>query len=381
MTKNKELELYFHIPFCVQKCLYCDFLSGSRDENAKKAYMEAVLKEIEGRATEYNDYIVTTMFIGGGTPSAIDALCIEKLLKKVEEYFGVAKDAEITIEVNPGTVDYEKLRCYRKAGINRLSIGLQSAKDEELKTLGRIHTFKQFLDTYENAVKAGFTNINVDVMSGLPGQGLSDYMETLKKVVELQPMPTHISVYSLIVEEGTPFAKLEEEGKLSLPDEECEREMYWQTEMLLKQAGYEHYEISNYARQGYSCKHNCGYWKRTDYVGFGIGAASLVDNTRFSNTVSMEEYIASPMDARGELQKLKKEEQMEEFMFLGLRLLGGVSKQEFQECFDVSLEEVYSKVISKNINEGLLEYNDSDFLILTKKGIDISNYVMAQFLF
>lgn len=381
MTKNKELELYFHIPFCVQKCLYCDFLSGSRDENTKKAYMEAMLKEIEGRATEYNDYIVTTMFIGGGTPSVIDALCIEKLLKKVEEYFSVAEDAEITIEVNPGTVDYEKLRCYRKAGINRLSIGLQSAKDEELKTLGRIHTFKQFLDTYENAVKAGFTNINVDVMSSLPGQGLSDYMETLKKVVELQPMPTHISAYSLIVEEGTPFAKLEEEGKLYVPDEECEREMYWQTEMLLKQAGYEHYEISNYARPGFSCKHNCGYWKRTDYVGFGIGAASLVDNTRFSNTVSMEEYIASPMDARGELQKLKKEEQMEEFMFLGLRLLGGVSKQEFQECFDVSLEEVYSKVISKNINEGLLECNDSDFLILTKKGIDISNYVMAQFLF
>ncbi len=381
MTKNRELELYFHIPFCAQKCLYCDFLSGLAKESTKKAYMEAMLKEVEGKAVSYGDYRVSTMFIGGGTPSVVDAFWIEKLLEKAKEAFKVAKEAEITIEINPGTVDYEKLLRYRRAGINRLSIGLQSAKDEELKTLGRIHTFQQFLDTYENAVRAGFTNINVDVMSGLPAQGLSDYMETLQRVLELQPMPAHISAYSLIVEEGTAFGRLEEQGELVLPDEDCEREMYWQTERLLKQKGYEHYEISNYGKPGFFCRHNCGYWKRTDYLGLGIGAASLVKNTRFSNIASLEKYIAEPLAAQGEMQKLTKEAQMEEFMFLGLRMLGGVSKRSFYECFDVALEEVYAKVVQKNINEGLLEERGEDFLALTPKGIDISNYVMAQFLF
>ncbi len=381
MTKNRELELYFHIPFCAQKCLYCDFLSGLAKESTKKAYMEAMLKEVEGKAVSYGDYRVSTMFIGGGTPSVVDAFWIEKLLEKAKEAFKVAKEAEITIEINPGTVDYEKLLRYRRAGINRLSIGLQSAKDEELKTLGRIHTFQQFLDTYENAVRAGFTNINVDVMSGLPAQSLSDYMETLQRVLELQPMPAHISAYSLIVEEGTAFGRLEEQGELVLPDEDCEREMYWQTERLLKQKGYEHYEISNYGKPGFFCRHNCGYWKRTDYLGLGIGAASLVKNTRFSNIASLEKYIAEPLAAQGEMQKLTKEAQMEEFMFLGLRMLGGVSKRSFYECFDVALEEVYAKVVQKNINEGLLEERGEDFLALTPKGIDISNYVMAQFLF
>lgn len=382
----KKLELYFHIPFCVRKCLYCDFLSAPAEEKTRDAYMEALLREMRGRAEAYREYLVDTVFIGGGTPSVVNALWIERLLQAVYQCFSVSEEAEISIEVNPGTVDGEKLSRYLAAGINRLSIGLQSADEEELRRLGRVHTWQDFLKTYRLAVETGFRNINVDIMSALPGQSMDSYCMTLEKVLQLTPQPAHISAYSLIVEEGTVFAELNEKGLLSLPDEECERLMYEETEKTLKRHGYERYEISNYAKKGFACRHNCGYWRRVDYVGFGIGAASLVENKRFQNGRKLADYLADSLGCRKDIQELSVEEQMEEFLFLGLRMTAGVEEKAFQNAFGKTLDEVYGAVIAKNIGDGLLEYREQDAsagrrLALTKKGLDISNYVMAQFLF
>ncbi len=393
-TKNKMLELYIHIPFCVRKCNYCDFLSFPGNRELQEAYMAALFSEIEGRASEYKDYKVVSVFIGGGTPSVVQAKWIVKLLELLKKYYQLEKYAEITIEVNPGTVDAKMLDDYYKAGINRLSIGLQSANDVQLKRLGRIHTFAQFLETYEAARVAGFQNINVDVMSALPGQSLDSYKDTLGQVLSLVPRPEHISAYSLIVEEGTPFAKWEEEGMLDVPDEDIERLMYEETKRILEEAGYSRYEISNYAKKGYECRHNVGYWKRVDYVGFGIGAASLVQENRFCNDNNLQNYLKHPMECRSRLRHLCEKEQMEEFMFLGLRMTAGVSEKEFKNAFGYTLSEVYGTVIAENIQNGLLCYREEVlpelecggetrnlFLALTAKGLDVSNYVMAQFLF
>lgn len=385
MKEQKTLELYFHIPFCVRKCLYCDFLSAPSDDGTKDAYMEALLREVRERAEEYRDYAVDTIFIGGGTPSAVAPVWIEKLMRTVRNSFSVSDTAEVTIEVNPGTVKEDALRMYYSAGINRLSIGLQSANDEELARLGRIHTWAEFQETYTFARKVGFSNVNVDVMSALPGQHMASYLETLEKVLSLMPGPEHISAYSLIVEEGTPFAKMEEAGTLELPDEDEERLMYEQTKTVLGMQGYERYEISNYAKSGFVCRHNCGYWKRTEYVGFGIGAASLVENVRFCNESDLKKYIQNPLSCRCEQQTLSVQEQMEEFMFLGLRMTAGVGKIKFEKIFAQTMDAVYGEVIRKNIADGLLfEYQEKDtgecFIALTEKGLDVSNYVMSQFL-
>jgi len=377
---RKKLELYFHIPFCVRKCLYCDFLSAPGDDATKDAYMNALLTEVKERAAEYSAYEVDTVFIGGGTPSLVAGVWMERLLDTVRERYCLSEQAEITIEVNPGTVDEEKLRSYFGAGINRLSIGLQSAKDEELKTLGRIHTWQDFRKTYELAGKVGFTNINVDVMSALPGQTENSYFATLEAIMTLQPQPKHISAYSLIVEEGTPFYEMEEKGMLALPEEECERRMYQETGIRLAKHGYVRYEISNYAKEGYACRHNCGYWRRTDYVGFGIGAASLVKNCRFRNSEDLKEYLENPLECRCDRQELTREEQMEEFMFLGLRMTEGVSRNEFRQQFGTDLDETYGDVIERNKKDGLLTCPVEDRVTLTEKGMDVSNYVMAQFL-
>ena len=375
----KKLELYFHIPFCVRKCLYCDFLSAPADEATRKAYMESLLWETKESAGLYREYTVDTMFIGGGTPSVVDGIWIERLMQTVFENYRISAEAEITIEVNPGTVDWEKLCGYRAAGINRLSIGLQSAVDAEMVRLGRIHTWQDFQITYELARKAGFTNINVDVMSALPGQTLASYEITLQKLMELTPQPEHVSAYSLIVEEGTPFGELAEQGRLELPDEDGERAMYEITEAVLAKSGFSRYEISNYAKEGYQCRHNLGYWKRTDYVGFGIGAASLVDNVRFQNESCLEDYIRNPLACGCEKQVLTVEEQMEEFLFLGLRMTEGVDGNAFSQQFGKTLEEVYGDIIEKNIEDGLLVLR-GEHLALTQRGMDVSNYVMAQFL-
>ena len=381
---QKELELYVHIPFCVKKCSYCDFLSAPATEQTKEAYMAALFAEIGGRAKDYKDRIVTSIFIGGGTPSLLSGDSIRQLMEHIREEFRLAPDAEITMEVNPGTVTVEKLTAFYGAGINRLSIGMQSAQEQELKILGRIHDFDSFCQVYREAVEAGFTNINVDVMSGLPGQTLTSYKDTLEKALRLEPMPQHISAYSLIVEEGTPFAAMADRGELPLPKEDTERAMYEETIEVLAGYGFHRYEISNYALDGYECRHNVGYWIRRDYLGFGIGAASLIDNVRFQNGRDLNAYLAHPLACREEQQPLTTQEQMEETMFLGLRLIRGVSYPEFARCYGQTLEEVYGEVIARNEADGLLVVREDEtgrHLMLTGRGLDVSNYVMAQFLF
>ncbi|MGN0401384.1 MAG: radical SAM family heme chaperone HemW [Acetatifactor sp.] len=380
-SKKKELELYIHIPFCVKKCLYCDFLSGPAEENRKTAYMEALRTEIEERAEELSTYRVVSVFVGGGTPSVAEAGQLARLLCVVRERYRLAEDAEITVEVNPGTVDREKLAIYRKAGVNRLSIGLQSADDRELAAIGRIHTVEQFEEAYAAAVAAGFDNINVDVMSALPGQSREAYLRTLDYVLKLKPRPAHISAYSLILEEGTPLYEKVRAGEIQPVDEETDRLMYGDTKRILKTAGYERYEISNYAMPGKECRHNCGYWTRRNYAGFGIGAASMLENERFQNSGDMERYLIQPLGCREERKQLTQQEQEEEFMFLGLRLTRGVSTAEFRAEFGRGLEEVYGDVIGKNLKDGLLTWLEGGSrLALTERGLDLANYVMAQFL-
>ena len=377
----RPLEIYIHIPFCVRKCYYCDYLSAPADEKTKDAYMEALYTELTKRAEEFAEYTVVSVFVGGGTPSTVRTKQLVMLLDGLRKYYRMDPDAEITVEVNPGTADKTKLEQYRRAGVNRLSIGLQSGNDGELCRIGRIHNFRQFMDTYEGAVAVGFVNINVDVMSALPGQTLYSYLETLHMLLALKPQPTHISAYSLILEEGTRFWELSQEGKLEFPDEDTDRLMYSETGRVLREAGYERYEISNYAKPGFRCRHNCGYWTRTDYAGFGIGAASLIDNVRFHNGEQLASYLKNPTDCREDRQVLDSREQMEEFMFLGLRLTEGIDVRTFGSMFGRSPEDVYGEIIEKNKRNGLLEYREGgNRLALTERGLDISNYVMAQFL-
>lgn len=379
--REKELELYFHIPFCVRKCLYCDFLSGPGDVGLQAAYMDALRAEVRGRAGELAGYRVISAFIGGGTPSVVAAEQLEALLDTVRACCSLADDPEITVEVNPGTVELEKLKIYRRAGVNRLSIGLQSADDGELAAIGRIHTAGQFLETYAAAAEAGFSNINVDVMSALPGQSRESYRRTLEFVTGLTPKPAHISAYSLILEEGTPLRDRVRSGELETPDEETDRLMYGDTGRILGEAGYRRYEISNYAREGYTCRHNCGYWTRKNYVGFGVGAASLLENVRFRNTDDRERYIKQPCACREEIHALTQSEQMEEFMFLGLRLTEGVSVGEFEAAFGRPLEAVFGAAVEENLKDGLLAYLDGGSrLALTERGLDLANYAMARFL-
>lgn len=385
MPVKKEIELYIHIPFCVRKCKYCDFLSAPAGEDTIRIYMEALCREIREKSKQYQDYEVSTIFIGGGTPTAVEASWIAKLMENIREYYHVKADAEISMEMNPGTVKDTVLQIYKSAGINRLSIGLQSTEDDELQRLGRIHNYQQFLETYQQVRDAGFQNINVDIMSALPGQTLESYKRSLKRVAELVPLPEHISAYSLIIEEGTPFFDAFEAGTLELPEEETEREMYAFTEQFLKEYGYERYEISNYAQRGKECRHNLGYWQRKNYLGFGIGAASLVENVRFQNGSDLEEYCRKPEESVVEYQTLSVQEQIEETMFLGLRKTEGVSAERFEQIFGVTLEKVYGSVIEKHIQAGLLEWKavngmPEKYLALTTRGLDVSNYCLADFL-
>lgn len=381
MIRNRELEIYIHIPFCVRKCAYCDFLSGPQDKGTIEKYVGKLIKEI--KASVIQNHSVISIFLGGGTPSILKASQITRIFDVLRDTFDISEDAEITIEANPGTVTKEKLEAYKQCGINRISFGLQSANNEELKLLGRIHTYEEFMESYELARKCGFDNINVDLISAIPKQTLESWEATLQRVIDLEP--EHISAYSLIVEEGTPFAKVYGEGcpgEQDLPSEEVERAIYYRTETLLLQAGYHRYEISNYAKEGKECRHNLGYWERTDYLGIGLGASSLIDNTRFKNTDDLAFYMEHADNAdeiRENVEKLSVKEQMEEFMFLGLRKMEGVSISEFEKAFGKTMEECYAEQIQRLMQQGLLEQKDSR-LMLTRQGIDVSNYVFAEFL-
>ena len=402
----QELELYLHIPFCIKKCNYCDFLSMPAEEDVRRHYLGCLKEEIMGKAGYFRERRVPTVFFGGGTPSILAGEQMEDLMDAIRKGFSIEPDAEVTIECNPGTLDEGKLCAYRRAGINRLSLGLQSVRKEELSLLGRIHDFDQFLENFRLARRLGFDNINIDLMSALPGQHVQDWEDTLQRVLALEP--EHISAYSLIIEEGTPFyetyqedERRRERGKepYILPGEEEERRMYCLTEQLLGEKGYLRYEISNYAKPGRECRHNIGYWRRTPYLGLGLGSASLVGDVRFSNTRDLQEYQriyqnstvfkdavlsagfgAGCAKALGcQANVLGKQEQMEEFMFLGLRMMEGVSKAGFERAFGVRMETVYGAAIQRLEGQRLLK-QEGGRVCLTREGISVSNYVMSLFL-
>lgn len=439
-TMPRKLSLYIHIPFCKEKCQYCDFLSfGGCGYNEQRQYIDALIKEITTYGTIASDYWIDTIFIGGGTPSYIQGEWIVEVLDAVRNTFCVSEHAEITIEGNPDSLTRENLAVYRRGGINRLSIGLQSANDEMLKVLGRVHNFDQFVAAFNSARQAGFNNINVDIMSGLPGESMESYIRTLAKVVDMQP--EHISAYSLIVEENTPLA-VNEELCAMLPSEELDRQMYARTKMLLQNSGYNRYEISNYAKEGFECRHNLVYWTGGEYLGVGLGASSYMKvfvndewkTIRFHGVENRTEYVGRFLQCEGmredeytglfhamedfeedmysyyyetsqagmqnleeyrgyeesvflefvrdyykDLYICKRKDEMEEMMFLGLRTIKGVSKQDFKNRFGVSMDNVYGTVIAKYMERGLLG-EEEDRLFLTDRGIDVSNIVMADFM-
>lgn len=436
MEHKEELSLYIHIPFCVRKCGYCDFLSAPADEDSRDRYVQALLMEIERyRGTETADRKIRTLYIGGGTPSILSIRQLDNIMQKIKYTFNLCGNIEASMEMNPGTASKEKCRVLYQMGINRLSIGLQSTNDAELKALGRIHSYEDFLNTYTWCREAGFQNINVDLMAALPYQTIESYTDGLRKVIGLAP--EHISAYSLILEEGTPFYQKYNSGCYPLPDEEQERLMYRETEQILAQAGYERYEISNYAKKGYACRHNLVYWQGGDYLGLGLGSSSYMDGARFHNTTDFKTYVnqnaykdrtagcndeqmhgQEKMQIEGsaeeqniqlrcgkyveDWEELSIQAKMEEFMFLGLRVMEGVSGTEFEKRFGKTMEDVYGAVLWKHEEEGLLRIErredrkedreeaattepvkrktNIERVMLTTKGIDVSNYVFADFL-
>lgn len=453
MKNKNELGIYIHIPFCVHKCIYCDFLSSPADVHTRKQYVRALINEIyltregkcankliknvlQGDNTSYEDmeeqavngltsdyalydtvcmadyektimqedisgcvddiksengHIVTSIFIGGGTPSAIDAEDISDILDAVRKNYNVSDKAEITIECNPGTMDKKKAAIYRKAGINRISFGLQSTDNNELRMLGRIHTYEQFMESYKIAREAGFDNINIDLMSALPGQTMESFKTVLEKALSLGA--EHISVYSLIVEEGTRLSD-NIDSFPPIPSDDEDRQMYYMTKEMLSSYGYEQYEISNYAQKGYECKHNLKYWERCDYLGFGIGAASLYGGRRYTNISDIgrymdvlaeitnaldKSYVNELLQIRTDMEELSKEDEMSEYMFLGLRKTKGIDITDFKEEFGTDIKDIFGEAIEDNIASGLL-IHDGNCLYLSKRGIDISNTVMSDFI-
>ena len=374
------MEIYIHIPFCEKKCNYCDFLSGPADESVRQMYVEALIREIRSRA-QYIDRgdKLSTVYFGGGTPSILSEKQIGEIYSAIGEEFFIEQDAEITIEVNPKSAR-DKLHYYHDIGFNRLSIGMQSIHQSELELLGRIHTFDEFLECFIDARDAGFTNINVDVMTAIPGQSEQLLSRTLSKVTELSP--EHISTYSLIVEPGTPF--YERFGNIEGPvvGQDAERRLYWMTVDALKESGYKHYEISNFARPGFESRHNSGYWKREHYLGVGLGASSCLPSgdtdERSRNTTSLETYLADPT-AREESSILTRDEMIEETMYLGLRMMDGVDTDEFVRKFGVTVRSLYGDVIDDLVAQGLV-YEGSSSLSLTDLGIDYGNHVFSKFL-
>ena len=379
---RQPISLYLHIPFCVKKCHYCDFLSFPGCSLSRQAeYVDAMIQEIHAYREAAEDYEVKTIFLGGGTPSLLEKELVERLFHELYSVWRAAPETEITIEANPGTLSREKLIGYHMIGINRLSLGLQSTIAQELATIGRIHNYEQFLANYYLAREAGFENINIDIMSALPGQTLISYGKTLERILKLQP--EHISSYSLILEEGTDFWE-NAEIERALPSEQTERIMYHYTKKCLQNAGYERYEISNYAKPGYACLHNQVYWTGGEYLGLGLGAASYWKGARFSNTPDMEEYMencsrARITENRKEIVTATQKSRMEEYMFLGLRMIRGVSIREFERRFGIPMNRIYGTVIRSYIGQGLLKI-EQDRLMLTERGIDVSNSVMADFL-
>ena len=374
-----KISLYIHIPFCAQKCLYCDFPSFARKDHLRKAYIEALNKEIINLREKHNNLEINTIFIGGGTPSVLEPDELECLLKEVAK-LNMAKDIEYSIECNPGNLTEEKLEVMKNYGVNRISMGLQAKQDNLLKGLGRIHNYKTFKENFLLAKKVGFNNINVDLMFGLPNQRLNEWEETLREIISLEP--AHISAYSLIIEEGTAFYNLYENDKLKLPTEEEERKMYHLAKKILEENGFNQYEISNYAKEGKECRHNLAYWNMDNWIGVGSASASYIDGKRIKNISSVEKYINfinEKGEAVEEIINNSKNDNMEEFMFMGLRKINGIDENEFKNRFSMNINDVYGEILNKYIDEGLL-IRESGRIFLSEKGIEISNIIMADFL-
>mgnify|MGYP004693898319 FL=1 len=374
-----KISLYIHIPFCAQKCLYCDFPSFARKDHLRKAYIEALNKEIISLREKHNNLEINTIFIGGGTPSVLESDELECLLKEVAK-LNMVKDIEYSMECNPGNLTEEKLEVMKKYGVNRISMGLQAKQDNLLKGLGRIHNYKTFKENFLLAKKVGFNNINVDLMFGLPNQRLNEWEETLREIISLEP--AHISAYSLIIEEGTAFYNLYENDKLKLPTEEEERKMYHLAKKILEENGFNQYEISNYAKKGKKCRHNLAYWNMDNWIGVGSASASYMDGKRIKNISSVEEYINSINEKGEAIEEIinnSKNDNMEEFMFMGLRKINGIDENEFKNRFSMNINDVYGEIINKYIDEGLL-IRESGRIFLSEKGIEISNIIMADFL-
>lgn len=377
----KELGFYLHIPFCKSKCIYCDFNSFAQKDDCIEPYIKAVKKEIEEYAKQNKDVLIKTIYIGGGTPSYIKEKYIKEIIETIRSNFEIIPNAEITIEINPGTVNRRKLNTYYKSGINRLSIGLQSTNDKLLKQLGRVHDFEDFLETVRLANTIGFSNINADCMIGLPNQTIYDVEETLNVLINLRL--THISVYSLIVEPNTLLEKKINSGELKLPDEEIERYMYWFAKRKLEENGYLHYEISNFAKPLFRSKHNLDCWNQKEYKGFGVSASSYENGIRYTNISSIEKYVENVQNGQFKKNYIVEEKQdretmMKEYMLLGLRKITGVSINQFRKKFGTIPIFKYNKEITKLTNEGLIESNGIN-IRLTKKGLDLANLVWEEF--
>ena len=379
----KELGIYLHIPFCKQKCYYCDFVSFTGKEQKQKEYVKCLVKEIQEKKSKINkDDYISTIYIGGGTPSYLDSQDITEILKVVKESYPIQEQAEITIEVNPGTVTRKKLQQYQETGINRLSIGLQSCDNGLLKEIGRIHTYEEFLDTYQLARKVGFHNINVDLMLALPGQTILNLKDSLEKIMKLDP--EHISVYSLILEEGTKLERKIQNNELTLPDEETERQMYWYVKNTLELNGYIHYEISNFAKPGYESKHNLNCWKQKEYLGLGLAAHSYLNQERFHNIENLEQYISNIKDKKSKEniildEKQDVESQMKEYMLLSLRTIQGVNIANFKQKFIQNPIYLYHKELDYLVKKKLIEI-ESNQIQLTAKGLDLANLVWEEFI-
>ena len=372
----KELGIYVHIPFCKRKCAYCDFISFSGKARLIEKYVEALKREINKCKIGKEDYMVKTIYFGGGTPSFIESKYIVEILEAIKEKFNISKNAEITIEINPGTVTEEKLKDYYEVGINRISFGLQSTNSQLLKLVGRIHSYSNFLEGYNLARKTGFKNINVDLMIGLPVQTLKDVQKDLSRIIELNP--EHVSVYSLIVEEGTRIEEKIKNKELYLPSEKLERKMYWEVKKKLEEAGYIHYEISNFAKAGYESKHNLSCWNQEEYLGFGLAAHSYFNNVRYSNTDDFEEYFDWPENSKIIHERQTDEDRQKEFMLLGLRKIEGVAISDFKNKFIENPIYLYRETLNKLVTQGLIEV-DIDSIKLTNRGIDLANLVWEEF--
>lgn len=379
----KELGIYIHIPFCKQKCYYCDFISYANKGEKVKEYIECLQKEIEIESNGYKneEYKITTIYIGGGTPSFIDALYIERIINTIKQNYKLYEKPEITIEVNPGTINEEKIEKYKEIGINRISIGLQTTNDKLLKQIGRIHTYEEFLNCYKLVSKSKINNVNVDLMLALPNQTIEDLEESLQKVINLKP--NHISLYSLILEEDTKLEEMVNKNEVKLPSEDIERRMYWNVKKILEENEYIHYEISNFAKKGFESKHNMNCWNQKEYLGFGIAAHSYIKNKRYCNTNNIEEYIKNVksnnlINNRTICEVQNKIEEQKEYMLLGLRKTQGIDIQEFKNKFIDNPIYIFHKELEKLVKEELIEI-DLNQIRLTSKGLDFANLVWEEF--